>query len=81
MDMTPIHVQWLQNLKLFAIQIEDPRKKTSGLQTILTLSPNQAAYLTDYLGKQLHTISGLDQDVFSGVIAHVSAGEEKVGEQ
>lgn len=81
MEMTPIHVQWLKNLNLFAIQIEDPRKKTSGLQTILTLSPNQAAYLTDYLGKQLNNINGLDQDVFSGVIAHVSASKEEAREQ
>jgi hypothetical protein len=79
MQMTPIHVQWLKNLNLFAIQIEDPRKKSKGLQTILTLSPNQAAYLSDYLGKHTSKMPGVDQDVFSGVVAHVQAGQESNG--
>lgn len=81
METTPIHVQWLKNLKLFAIQVEDPRKKSKGLQTILTLNPNQAAYLSEYLNKQVGMVGGVDGDVFSGVVAHVQAGEEKVGEQ
>ncbi len=77
-DMTPVMVHWLKNLKLFAIQVEDERKK-KGLQTILTLNLDQAAFLANYFQKHVQEAGGANEDAFSGVIAHVQAGEEEAG--